>query len=158
MDLENKNSQILVQQNRGVFNPQFRKKPLQILQRERKYQHQVQAPFYIEETPSQSAEDDQREVEDQISAMYIKEYEEEEECEEEYIKAEVSFDQEEMDDYCRQFTDFMQADLHNKYDLRSRKRSRTQDDEEQQQELVSSPMETPQSKNSLKNKIRGNNL
>ena len=48
------------QQNRGVFNPQFRKKPLQILQRERRDQDQVQAPLYIEATPSQFVEEDQK--------------------------------------------------------------------------------------------------
>ena len=133
MELENKNSQRLAQQNRGVFNPQFRKQPLQILERERKDQDQVQAPLYIEATPSQSTEDDQREVEDQISTMYMKEDDEEEECEEEYTEGEVSFDQEEMDDYCRQFIDFMQVEFHIKDDLRSRKISRMQDDEENQQ-------------------------
>lgn len=42
MELENKNSQRQVKQNqnRGL-NPQFRKQPLQILQRERKDQDQV---------------------------------------------------------------------------------------------------------------------
>ena len=52
MELENKNSQRPSQQNRGVFNPQFRNNPLQILQRERTHQDQVQAPLYIEATPS----------------------------------------------------------------------------------------------------------
>ena len=118
MELENKNSQRPTQQNKGVYNPQFRNQPLQILQRERKDQDQVQAPLHIEATPSQSTEDDQREVKDQIYAIYMKEDEEEEESEEEYTKVEVSFDQEEMDDYCRQFTNFMQAELHKKYDLR----------------------------------------
>ena len=37
-----------------------------------------------------------------------------------------------IDDYCRQFVDFMQAQFHKKYDLRSsRKRTRTQDQEEE---------------------------
>ena len=67
----------------------------------------------------------------------------------------MSFDEEEMDDYCRKFTDFMQAELHKKYDLRSRKRSRTQDDEQQQQESVPSPMTTPQPKNSIKQLDKG---
>ena len=67
----------------------------------------------------------------------------------------MSFDQEEMDDYCRQFTEFMQEELHKKYDLRSRKRSRMQDDKVQQQELVPSPMVTPQSKNSVKQSDKG---
>ena len=37
-----------------------------------------------------------------------------------------------IDDYCRQFVDFMQAQFHKKYDLRSsRKRTHTQDQEEE---------------------------
>ena len=54
--------------------------------------------------------------------MYTIEEDEEEDCEGEYAEVEVPFDQDEMDEYCRQFTDFMQVDLHKKYDLRSRKR------------------------------------
>lgn len=92
--------------------------------------------MYIEVAPSQSPEDDEKEVEDKISAVYIEDDEEEEECVEESTEAEVSFDQEEMDEYCKEFTDFMQAELHKKYDLRSRKRSRTQDDEEKEPESV----------------------
>lgn len=52
IELENKNSQRHVQQNRGGFNPQFRRHPLQILQRERRDQDQVQALLYIEEAPA----------------------------------------------------------------------------------------------------------
>ena len=37
---------------------------------------------------------------------------------EESEETDLSFDQEEMDDYCKQFIDFMQSDLHKKYDLR----------------------------------------
>ena len=49
---------------------------------------------------------------------------EEKDCEGEYVEAEISFDQGEMDEYYRKFTNLMQAKLHKKYDLRSRKRSR----------------------------------
>ena len=134
MELDSKKT---TQQSRGVFNPQFRKQPLQILQRERRDQDQVQAPLYIEETPSQSADDDQKEDEEKISAIYMEgdaKEEFERECEVECKEANISFDQEEMDDYCKQFTDFMQAELHKKYDLRSKKRLRTQDDEEKESE------------------------
>ena len=58
-------------QNRGVFNPQLKKQPLQILQRERKDQDQVQAPLYIEAAPSHSVDDDEKEDDDQISVMYM---------------------------------------------------------------------------------------
>ena len=92
---------------------------MQILQRERKYQDQVQAPLYIEATPRESVEDDQREDKDQVSAMHTIEEDEEEDYEGEYVEAEVSFDQDEMDEYCMKFTYFMQAKLHKKYNLRS---------------------------------------
>ena len=81
MELESKKYQRQVQQNQGGFNPQFRRHPLQILQRERKDQDQVQAPLYIETSPKESAEDDQKEVEYQIYAMYTIEEDEEEDCE-----------------------------------------------------------------------------
>ena len=82
-----------------------------------------------------------------------------EESEKEYAKeckeANISFDQEEMDDYCKQFTDFMQAELHKKYDLRSKKRLRTQDDEEKESKLVPTPMVTPLQKNPIKKSDKG---
>ena len=81
MELESKNSQRHAQQNKGGFNPKFIKQPLQILQRERRDQDQVQAPLYIEAAPAQSIEDDQKEVKDQISSIFLREDEEEEECE-----------------------------------------------------------------------------
>ena len=81
--------------------------------------------------------------------------EEEEKCEEECTEADVSFDQEEMVDYCKKFTDFMQAELHKKYELRSRKRLRTRNDEEKELESISSPMATPQPENSVKHLDKG---
>ena len=63
---------------------------------------------------------------------------------------------EEMDDYCKQFTDFMHAELHKKYDLRSKKRLRTQDDEGQELESIPTSMVTPLQNNLLKNQIKGN--
>ena len=77
------------------------------MQREIRDQDQVQAPLYIEATPSQPADDDQKEDEEQISAIYMEDGAEEK-CEEERKEADISFDQEEMDDYCKQFTNFMQ--------------------------------------------------
>ena len=82
----------------------------------------------------------------------------EEKCEEECIEVDVSFDQGEMDEYCKKFTDFMQAELHKKYDLRSKKRLRTHDDEEKELESVPSPMVTPQSKNLVKKSDKGKHL
>ena len=113
------------------------------MRRERRDQDQVQDLFYIEAAPREPTEDDQREVEDQVSAMYAIGEDEEEDYEGEYDEAEVSFDQDEMDEYCRKFIDFMQAELHQKYDLRSRKRSRVQYNEGEQQGSIPPPMETP---------------
>lgn len=56
--------------------------------------------------------------------MFMREDKEEEYFEGEYAEAKVSFDQYEMDEYYRKFTDSVQVELHKKYDLRSRKRSR----------------------------------
>lgn len=67
----------------------------------------------------------------------------------------MSFDQDEMVEYCKQFTDFMQAELHKKYDLRSRKISRVQDDEGEQQDYVPSPIATPPQKNSVSQADKG---
>jgi len=44
----------------------------------------------------------------------------------------------------------MQSELHKKYDLRSKKRLRTQYDEEKEPESVPAPMETPLQKNQIK--------
>jgi len=46
-----------------------------------------------------------------------------------YDEEDVIHDGNEIDEYWKQFSDFMQAELHKKYDLRSRKRSRNQENE-----------------------------
>ena len=48
--------------------------------------------MYIEVAPKQLVEDDQKEAEGQISAMYTIDDDEEEECEGKYVEAEVSFE------------------------------------------------------------------
>ena len=68
LELENKNSQRQVQCNKN-FNPQYRRQPLQILQKERKDQDQIQAPLYIEAYPGEVLEHP-RYHEDQISTLY----------------------------------------------------------------------------------------
>ena len=90
--------------------------------------------------------------------MYAIEEDEEEYCEGEYAEAEVSFDQDEMDEYCRKFTDFMQAELHKNYDLRSRKRSRVQYNEFEQQGFIPPPMPTPKQKDPVKQVSKGKQL
>ena len=82
--------------------------------------------------------------------MYETEEVEEEDCEGEYAEVEVSFDQDEMDEYCRHFIYFMQDELHKNYDLRSRKRSRVKDNEGEQQYSIPPPMATPQLKDPVK--------
>ena len=47
-------------------------------------------------------------------------------------------DENEIDEYWKQFSNFMWAELHKKYDLRSRKRSRNQENESEQQVSTSS--------------------
>ena len=57
LELENKNSQRQTQFNKN-FNPQFRRQPLQIMQKERKDQNQIQAPLYIEADPGEEQPED----------------------------------------------------------------------------------------------------
>jgi len=57
----------------------------------------------------------------------------------EYSETNVIYDDNEIDECWKRFSDFMQAKLHKKYELRSRKRSRSQEDEGEQQ--VPSPLQ-----------------
>ena len=62
-------------------------------------------------------------------------------------KVNESTEDPEIDDYCKQFVDFMQAQFNRRYDLRSsRKRTRTQDQEEDtpQEEAPTQKEVTPQ--------------
>ena len=68
LELESKNSQRQAQQNRN-FNPQYRRQPLQILQKERKDQDQVQAPLYLEANPDEVPKHS-RDRDDHISTLY----------------------------------------------------------------------------------------
>ena len=61
-----------------------------------------------------------------------------------YDEANAIHDENEIDEYWKQFFDFMQAELHKKYDLRSRKRSRNQENESEKKVSTSSPKATPQ--------------
>ena len=63
------------------------------------------------------------------------------------VKANEDTEEPEIDDYCKQFVDFMQAQFNRRYDLRSsRKRTRTQDQEEDtpQEEAPAQKEVTPQ--------------
>ena len=131
LELETKNSASKNFQNapnRG-YNPQYRNPPLQILPGEAKEQQdQVPHPLYLEGSVDDSTEDAAYELQDANLSFSNKE---EIECplqeeEEEIIDTEDA----EIDHYCKQFNDFMQAHFNRKYDLRSsRKRTRTQDQE-----------------------------
>ena len=70
LDLESKNSQRKVQKSRN-FNPQYRRQPLQILQKERKDQDQVEAPPYLEADPDEVPEEHSKDHDDHISTLYI---------------------------------------------------------------------------------------
>jgi len=91
-----------------IYNPQYRRPPLQILQKEiKEQQDRVPHPLYLEGPVDDSTEDASYELEDSNLAFSGADY------------------------YCKQFADFMQAHLNRKYDLRSsRKRTRTQEQEE----------------------------
>lgn len=60
-----------------------------------------------------------------------------------YDEADDIHDGNEINEYWKQFFDFMQAILHKKYDLRSRKRSRNQENEGRQQVSTSSSKANP---------------
>ena len=125
--------------NRG-YNPQYRKPPLQILQKEwKEQQDQVPHPLYLEGPSDNPVEDVAYGLEDANLAFSNSDGEEfplqgneGAECplqEEEKTK---DTEDAEIDHYCKQFADFMQAQFNRRYDLRSsRKRTRTQDQEEE---------------------------
>ena len=127
LELESKNSQRHVQKNRN-FNPQYRREPLQILQRERKDQDRIQAPLYIEEYPNGVLEHS-GDHEDHIFTLYVVDDNELGVEGGEYSETDVIYDDIEIDECWKQFSDFMQVELHKKYDLISRKRSRSEEDE-----------------------------
>jgi len=81
---------------------------LQILQKERKDQDQVQAPLYLEvdpdEVPKHSKDHD-----DYISTLYAGDEDELGVEGEEYTEIDAIYDENEIDEYWKQFTDFMQA-------------------------------------------------
>ena len=96
--------------------------------------------MYIEEDRGEE------QPEDQISTLYVVDEDELGIEGEEYVydEADSIHDENEIDEYWKQFSAFMQAKLHKKYDLRSRTRSRNQENESEQQVSTSSPKVTPQ--------------
>ena len=100
-------------------------------------QDQVPHPLYLEGPVDDSTEDTAYGLEDANLAFSNSDGEEcplneGAECPlQEEEKARDAEDAE-IDHYCKQFTDFMQAQFNRRYDLRSsRKRTRTQDQEEE---------------------------
>lgn len=152
LELENKNSQKQTQYNKS-FNPQYRGQNLQILRRGRKDQYHIQAPLYIEADRVEK----QEHPEDQISTLYaIDEDELGIEGEEyEYDETYSIHDENKIDEYWKHFSNFMQAKLHKKYDLRLRKRSRNQENESEQQVSTYSSKATPQEYQSAKQVNKG---
>ena len=102
LELENKNFQRQTQYNKN-FNPQYRRQPLQILQKERKYQNQIQAPLYIEEGLGEE------QPENQISTLYAVDEDELGIEGEEYVydEADAIHNENEIDEYWKHFYDFM---------------------------------------------------
>jgi len=75
----------------------------------------------------------------------------------EYSEIDVIYDDNEIDECWKRFSDFMQAELHKKYDLSSRKRSRSQEDEGEQQVLAPLQKATPQEQEPQPTKQLNNN-
>lgn len=130
LELENKNPSIQIQQGLNMnFNPQFKRPPLQILWSEIKdQQDSVQPPLYIEDEPEEMLEEALKFQENQYSTLS----KEEVEPLEEGLDMDTPLDEEEIDAYYKKFADMMQVELHKIYYLRSRKRSRNQDPNDDQ--------------------------
>lgn len=98
------------------------------MQRERKdKQDHIQPPLYLEYDPEEHAKETMEFYENHFSSLFEEEYEVEAH-EEEGDDLNAPLDDGDIDNYCRQFIDFMQIQLYRKYDLRYyRKISRMQD-------------------------------
>ena len=99
------------------------------MQRERKDQDKIQPPPYIKDGPKEVVEESLKEHENKISTLY----DEERGVirEDSNLDFQVSLDDEEIEEYYKKFTYFMQVELHKKYNLISRKRSRLPDNVEE---------------------------
>lgn len=99
LELESKNSQRQAQQNIN-FNPQYRRQPLQILQKERKDQDQIQEPLYIEEDPDEIP-NNSMDHDDKISTWYAVDEDElgDEGEKYEYVETYAIYDENEIDEY-----------------------------------------------------------
>ena len=106
------------------FNPQYRKPLPQLLQWDRSgQQDHIQPPLYWE----RELEGQFEEVIDSQEDQFFTHSDDEEGeliLQGEQEEKEVPPDDQDIDSYCRQFVDFMQAQIHKKYDLRS-SRTRT---------------------------------
>lgn len=108
-----------------------------------KDQDQVQAPLFLEVNPNEVPEHS-RDHDDHISTLHAVDEDELGVEGEEYTKRDVIYDENEIDEYWKQFIDFMHAKIHKKYDLISRKRSRIQENEDEQQVLAPLQKAIPQ--------------
>lgn len=126
LELKNKSlSKQNAQGNNRGYNPQYRRPPLQILPRERKEQlNQIPHPLYLEDDSDEQSSDTHKMQGNLYSAFSEEEHENMPHQETNHDR-EATANEEDIDYYCKQFADFMQAQLHQRYDLRSsRKRSR----------------------------------
>ncbi len=107
--------------NRG-YNPKYRRPLLQILQRERKDQlDQIPPPLYIEDYPYEQLPNT-HDMQENLYSSFSEEEQENMAHHEMCHDTEEIVNEEDIGDYCKQFADFMQAQLHQNYDLRSSKK------------------------------------
>ena len=107
LELESKSSQRQVQKSRK-FNPQYRRQPLQIAQRERKYQDRIQAPPYIE-ADLDGIPGHPKDHDDHIFTLCAVDEDELGVEGEEYSEIDVIYDDNEIDECWKRFSDSMQA-------------------------------------------------
>lgn len=90
----------------------------------------IDPPFYIEDDRDEKIQDT-HEIQGNLYSSFLDEEQEIRTYEEEGHDIDVALNDGNIVDYCKQFSDFMQAQLHRKYGvLSSRKRSRGQDQNE----------------------------
>lgn len=98
---------------------------MQILPRERKEQlDQIPHPLYLEDDPNEQSSDTHK-MQGNLYSAFSGEEHENMAHQEAIHDGEAATDEEDIDYYCKQFANFMQAQPQRKYNLRSsRKRSR----------------------------------
>lgn len=92
---------------------------MQILQRERKDQlNQIPPPLYIEDDPNEQPQDT-HEMQGNLYSSFSEGEQESITNHDMVHEREATINEEDIGDYCKIFANFMQAQLHERYDLRS---------------------------------------